>query len=131
LRMVRPEDTSTPRASDGSHMNESGYINPEFARAHGPWTPPGRDRFQDLVKSQVYNDINHVKMPKLLVFQDKMAMGHSVEVRVPMLDHVLYQKLFSIPTQYHLRNGSTKAILEASEDVHAHSPARMAEIRTG
>ena len=112
-RMVRQEDTSTPRASDGSYMNQAGFVRKGFASAFGPWTAPGQDRYRDLVKSQVYNDINYVKMPKLLVFQDKTAMDCSVEVRVPMLDHVLYETLFSIPTEYHLNNGSTKQLLRA------------------
>ena len=110
-RMIKHEDTNTPRASDGSAMNQGGYLTSDFSSAFTKEKVFEKERFADLVKSQVYNDINSIKMPKLLVFQDKTAMDWGVEVRVPMLDHVLYETLFAIPTEYHLQQGTTKFLL--------------------
>ena len=110
-RIIAQDDPGVPRASDGSFMNQGGFLTDDFAKAFSARKDAGQRRFPDLVKTQVYNDINSVKMPKLLMFQDKTAMDWGVEVRVPMLDHVLYETLFSIPTEYHLRNGETKSLL--------------------
>ncbi len=39
----------------------------------------------------------------ILARQDKMSMAHSIEARVPFLDHVLVEFLFSVPSRLKLR----------------------------
>lgn len=51
---------------------------------------------------------------ELLRYADRNSMAHSVEVRLPFLDHELVQFAMSIPSQYIIKNGWTKYILRKS-----------------
>lgn len=48
-------------------------------------------------------------LSKLLRFADRNAMAHSREVRLPFLSHELVEFVFSLPAEYKIRNGWTKA----------------------
>ncbi|MCK9241081.1 asparagine synthase-related protein, partial [Desulfocurvus sp.] len=67
--------------------------------------------FGSPVRGRMYADLFQMKIPKLLMFQDKMAMASAVEVRVPFLDHVLFERLFAVPEELLLREGYTKHLL--------------------
>jgi asparagine synthase (glutamine-hydrolysing) len=49
----------------------------------------------------------------LLIQVDKTAMADSIEARVPFLDHIYVECSFSVPDEYALRGGKTKAVLRA------------------
>jgi len=53
-------------------------------------------------------------LDKLLRFADRNSMAHSLEVRLPFLYHELVEFVFSLPTEYKIRNGWTKALLRYS-----------------
>jgi asparagine synthase (glutamine-hydrolysing) len=98
------------QAPDGTAMT-SDYLAPEFARAYGHPPPELPSPFRDPVKTAMYRDLMFLKIPKLLRFQDRAAMAWSVEVRVPYLDHVLLERLYSVPNEVLLSDGRTKALL--------------------
>lgn len=50
-------------------------------------------------------------MASLLHFEDRDSMAHSIESRVPFLDHRLAELLFSLPLSYKIRDGRTKAVM--------------------
>lgn len=58
-------------------------------------------------------------MPHVLLRDsDAMSMAHSLEVRVPLIDHELVEFVSTIPAKYKLRKGQTKVLLiEALRDV--------------
>ncbi len=45
---------------------------------------------------------------------DQMSMAHSLEVRVPLLDHKLVEYLMGVPDEYKRSNGTPKSLLVAS-----------------
>lgn len=47
----------------------------------------------------------------LLMKVDKMTMAHSIEARVPFLDHKLTELALSLPPKYKIRNNAGKYIL--------------------
>ena len=47
----------------------------------------------------------------LLRYEDRSSMAHSVEARLPFLDHHLVEFLFNIPSEKKINRGWTKAIL--------------------
>jgi len=53
-------------------------------------------------------------LKELLRYADRNSMAHSVEVRLPFLDHKLVEFVFSLPDRFKLRNGWTKYILRES-----------------
>ena len=48
----------------------------------------------------------------LLVVDDKLAMAHSVEGRVPFLDNELVEAVAKIPSEFKLRAGESKIVLK-------------------
>ena len=59
-----------------------------------------------------YIDLN-LRLPELLLMRvDKMAMGVSLEGRVPFLDHKFVELALSIPSEIKTRNGTLKHILK-------------------
>lgn len=50
-------------------------------------------------------------MQRLMRYEDRISMAHSIESRVPFLDCNLAQAVYAMPFDYKLRNGVTKSIL--------------------
>ena len=47
----------------------------------------------------------------LLRDTDQMSMAHALEVRVPLLDHVLVEYVMALPDSYKMPNGTPKPLL--------------------
>lgn len=55
----------------------------------------------------------HLRLPELLLMRaDKMTMAHSVEARVPFLDHALVEFAMGIPQRFKVMGGQPKHILK-------------------
>jgi asparagine synthase (glutamine-hydrolysing) len=50
-------------------------------------------------------------LPKLLRYEDRNSMAHSIESRVPFCDPKLVMFLKSLPSEYLIRDGNTKAVM--------------------
>ena len=61
-----------------------------------------------------YFDLNFYMANQLLKDTDFMSMAHSVEIRVPFLDHVLVEYLSSLPVKVKLRGEINKLLLVES-----------------
>jgi asparagine synthase (glutamine-hydrolysing) len=57
-------------------------------------------------------DMNNYLPLDILTKVDRMSMAHSIETRVPLLDHKLVEFAATIPPEMNLRNGTTKYILK-------------------
>jgi asparagine synthase (glutamine-hydrolysing) len=63
--------------------------------------------------NQIYLADYKVKMVDDFIFvDDGMAMAHSLESRVPFLDHELVEFAFTIPNEYKYRNGISKYLFK-------------------
>jgi asparagine synthase (glutamine-hydrolysing) len=70
----------------------------------------------------------HYSLPALLHYEDRSSMAHSVESRVPMLDHELATFAVNCRPELKLRNGWTKWILR--EALKGTLPERVRTRRT-
>lgn len=70
------------------------------------------NKFKSNLSNLMYQDMFIKKLPKLLHFQDRASMANSVEARVPFLDYRLVEFLYSLPSEYKIRNGETKYLLK-------------------
>ncbi len=59
-----------------------------------------------------YVDINTMLLDDLLLKVDKISMMHSLEVRVPFLDHKLVEFVFNLPNKWKLKGTESKYILK-------------------
>jgi len=53
-------------------------------------------------------------LPEFLRYEDRNSMAHSVESRLPFLDHRLVEFVFSTPESQKIRNGKGKVILRGA-----------------
>jgi asparagine synthase (glutamine-hydrolysing) len=53
-------------------------------------------------------------MEELLRYADRNSMAHGMEIRLPFLDHSLVEFLFSLPSNFKIREGWTKWLLRVS-----------------
>ena len=68
----------------------------------------------DTVNRQIYLDMRYMMTDSVLMKVDKMSMASSLEVRVPLLDHVLVEFLASLPGDWKLKGMTTKYIFRAA-----------------
>lgn len=65
--------------------------------------------FQNFTK-----DMMQVNLQTLLHFEDRNSMAHSIETRLPFMDYRLVEHNLTLPSNYRLRWGYTKAVLRDS-----------------
>ena len=66
--------------------------------------------FKETSEVQI-SEITKFNIPELLRYEDKNSMAHSIETRVPFLDHNLIEFAVSIPDKFKIRDGWTKFLL--------------------
>ncbi|NOZ23698.1 MAG: asparagine synthase (glutamine-hydrolyzing) [Planctomycetes bacterium] len=74
----------------------------------------GESRTSDPLRQMQYIDVHTMLGEKLLLKADKMSMAHSIEVRVPYLDHRLVVYALSLPAKLKVRGAQMKWILKRS-----------------
>ena len=72
-----------------------------------------------------YMDLR-LRLPELLLMRvDKMAMAHSLETRVPFLDHELVSLIMSIPSDIKYRPSNPKYLLKIYSNRFSHMGGRI------
>jgi asparagine synthase (glutamine-hydrolysing) len=67
--------------------------------------------FPDRLRRQLQILLTRRGLPELLRYEDRNSMAHSLEARVPLLDHRLVELAFSLPGHELIRRGETKSVL--------------------
>jgi asparagine synthase (glutamine-hydrolysing) len=70
-----------------------------------PWNPVSD--LNEMLRSYVQT----LCLPALLRYEDRNSMAHSIEARVPFLDHRLVEFLFALPERYKINGARTKYVL--------------------
>lgn len=65
----------------------------------------------DDLSAALIDSVRRAPLPLYLRVEDRNSMAHSVEVRVPFLDHRLVSLAFSLPLDWHLRGPWNKFVL--------------------
>ena len=63
--------------------------------------------FKSCLKSHIFKN----DLPYVLRMEDRNSMAHSIEARVPFLDHVLVENVFKIKNSLFMKNGQNKYLL--------------------
>ena len=66
----------------------------------------------DTINDVLKEDFDRVLKGDMLYKVDRMSMLNGLEVRVPFLDHELVDFVFSLPSEWKLRNGNRKSLLK-------------------
>jgi asparagine synthase (glutamine-hydrolysing) len=67
--------------------------------------------FRDRLRQQLHLTLTRRGLPELLRYEDRNSMAHSLEARVPLLDHRLVELAFSLDGSELIRRGETKSVL--------------------
>jgi asparagine synthase (glutamine-hydrolysing) len=65
----------------------------------------------DSLESTLRRHLTTLGLPALLRFEDRNSMAHSIEARVPFLDHRLVEYALRLPSASKLRGAETKSVL--------------------
>ena len=57
------------------------------------------------------DQVVRINLPALLHYEDRNSMAHSVEARLPFLDHRLVEFVVAMPSEYKIQGGLTKVML--------------------
>jgi len=94
------------------------------ALAHPDLRVLGRDPeangspFPDRLRRHLAQTLSRRGLPELLRYEDRNSMAHSIEARVPFLDHRLVELAYSLDGAQLIARGETKAVLRrALEDL--------------
>jgi asparagine synthase (glutamine-hydrolysing) len=68
------------------------------------------------VRAHSYAQLTHKNLQMMLRSADRSSMAHSVESRVPFLDHRVVELSLSLPDEYKIGGGVTKRVLRAAMD---------------
>ena len=68
----------------------------------------------DRVNREIYLDMRFMMTDSVLMKVDRMSMASALEIRVPLLDHVLVEFLASLPGDWKLNKMTTKYIFRAA-----------------
>ncbi len=69
---------------------------------------------EDIVNREIYLDMRFMMTDSVLMKVDKMSMASSLEVRVPLLDHVLVEFIASLPGAWKLKGLRTKHVFRSA-----------------
>jgi asparagine synthase (glutamine-hydrolysing) len=84
----------------------------DFDQTSGIITEPfERCGSDDLLDKVFYTDLNSYLPDDILALSDRLSMWHSLELRVPLIDHELTELAATMPSKYKVRLGSTKWLL--------------------
>jgi len=81
-----------------------------LVREHNARCDAGDDR----VNREIYLDTRFMMTDSVLMKVDRMSMASSLEIRVPLLDHVLVEFMASLPGDWKLKGMTTKHIFRAA-----------------
>ena len=95
-RALLHPDVVAQLSEDSARRDADGYV-----RRDGHW----------LSRAQ-YLDLHRYLPLDVLTKVDRMSMAHSIEVRVPLLDHKLVEFAATIPPELQLKGGTTKHLFK-------------------
>jgi asparagine synthase (glutamine-hydrolysing) len=104
------EQGGAVRAPDGSSLGGNAFLGPRLQDA-GCAPDGARPRHESYLRDALLADLCVQKLPKLLWIQDRAAMASGIETRVPFLDHVLFERVQRLPSEWLIRDGTSKYLL--------------------
>jgi asparagine synthase (glutamine-hydrolysing) len=93
-----------------THCLNSKWINELAEQYNSRFDISGYCSLSDLSKDALSN----YSLPHQLLSEDRNSMMNSIESRLPFLDHRLVEYCLSLPDNYIISNGATKAVLRES-----------------
>jgi asparagine synthase (glutamine-hydrolysing) len=111
VALATPHVSESVRRSARSRLRGSASLVPPALRETAHHANGSAASFPDRLRRQLQVLLTRRGLPELLRYEDRNSMAHSLEARVPMLDHRLVELAFSLPGSELIRRGETKSVL--------------------
>jgi asparagine synthase (glutamine-hydrolysing) len=126
-RLYNDQELMWPGASGIKESNKRKILSKEFMQKLGSYSSydhvkqlkkdyqkymNGQD--SDYIQWLCYSGYKQAVIEKFLFRADRLGMANSIEARSPFLDHEMIELALSIPSEYKIKNGTTKYILKKS-----------------
>ncbi len=109
-----PIDTAFLRKTFEKYNHlKSPFLNDEFFNAYFKQSFSNSYHFESLNES-LYHSTYCKGLQELLRYADRNSMAHSREVRLPFLSHELVDFLFTLPSNFKIKEGWTKWIMRST-----------------
>ena len=93
-------------------------VHPALRERTSPPAQPPAGALPDRLRRQYHVILSQLGLPELLRYEDRNSMAHSLEGRVPFLDHRLVELLYGLDARQLYERGTTKLVLrEAFSDL--------------
>jgi len=91
------------------HRSPGNWLTEEISKKYNP----AQFRYETFasMNQELQRQVTSTFLPALLRYEDRNSMAHSIEARVPFLDHRLVEFLFTLPEDLKIRGVTTKYIL--------------------
>ncbi len=88
------------------------WLNADWFAQHGvALASPRSTHGREILRAELLQSLNETSLPKLLRYEDRNSMAHSIESRVPFLTPQLVELILRLPESYILSpQGQTKAV---------------------
>ena len=110
---IMPDRVRKQLFSDTFQASLQGYRASDVMREHAAAAPT-----DDPLSILQYVDFKTYLPGDILTKVDRASMAHSLEVRVPLLDHTFIEWVSGLPSSLKLHNGQGKYILKKSLEPH-------------
>jgi len=109
-------------AAVNEHVESSSAMNHFEQLYHGGGSPTG-------LRAGLYLDYKTFLPDDILALSDRLSMAHSLEIRVPLVDHVLVERIFGLPDHVKIGWWRSKRLLKRAlrtrlPHAHLHAPKR-------
>ena len=111
VALVNPHVPERVRLAARARLRGSASLAAPELRALPPANGDESFAFSDRLRRQQQLVLSRRGLPELLRYEDRNSMAHSLEARVPLLDHRLVELAFSLPGDELIRRGETKSVL--------------------
>ena len=111
VALVNPHLPERVRVAARARLRGSATLAAPELRALAPMNGDERSTFPDRLRRQQQLVLSRRGLPELLRYEDRNSMAHSLEARVPLLDHRLVELAFSLPGDELIWRGETKSVL--------------------
>ena len=108
-RPFAPE--SVTRLVRARSRGAAALVHPDLRSSTNGAGGDGASRFPDRLRRYQELVLTRRGLPELLRYEDRNSMAHSIEARVPFLDHRLVELAFALPASELIRAGRTKDVL--------------------
>jgi len=111
LQQISQNDLINNLSRDGTKVVKESWLSENLENMSNFKTIEFKKPFKSSLKNAMYQDLRYTKIPRSLRFNDRVSMAFSKELRVPFLDHRLFELTFTIPDKVLFMDRRPKGIL--------------------